>query len=267
MKKINLVIFDWAGTAVDYGCFAPVQVFLEIFKEKNIDVTLEEARGPMGMLKIDHIKAMLSLDRVTALWNEKYNRMWNENDIEELYKNFENKLFKILADYTEPVPHCIETVNILRERGLKIGSTTGYTQEMMDIVTAGAKSQGYSPDYYTTPNAVPAGRPAPYMIYQNMLTLGEEDTDCVIKIGDTISDIKEGRNAKVWTVGILKGSSELGLSLEEVNSLSEKELKEKMEKTAEKMLSAGAHFVIEDISKVPYIIDIINNKLKNGERA
>lgn len=259
MKKINLVIFDWAGTAVDYGCFAPVQVFLEIFKEKNIDVTLEEARGPMGMLKIDHIKAMLSLDRVTALWNE--------NDIEELYKNFENKLFKILADYTEPVPHCIETVNILRERGLKIGSTTGYTQEMMDIVTAGAKSQGYSPDYYTTPNAVPAGRPAPYMIYQNMLTLGEEDTDCVIKIGDTISDIKEGRNAKVWTVGILKGSSELGLSLEEVNSLSEKELKEKMEKTAEKMLSTGAHFVIEDISKVPYIIDIINNKLKNGERA
>ena len=150
---------------------------------------------------------------------------------------------------------------------MKIGSTTGYTQEMMDIVTAGAKSQGYSPDYYTTPNAVPAGRPAPYMIYQNMLTLGEEDTDCVIKIGDTISDIKEGRNAKVWTVGILKGSSELGLSLEEVNSLSEEELKEKMEKTAEKMLSAGAHFVIEDISKVPYIIDIINNKLKNGERA
>ena len=259
MKKINLVIFDWAGTTVDYGCFAPVQVFLEIFKEREIDVTLEEARGPMGMLKIDHIKAMLSLDRVTALWNE--------NDIEELYKNFENKLFKILADYTEPVPHCIETVNILRERGLKIGSTTGYTQEMMDIVTAGAKSQGYSPDYYTTPNAVPAGRPAPYMIYQNMLTLGEEDTDCVIKIGDTISDIKEGRNAKVWTVGILKGSSELGLSLEEVNSLSEKELKEKMEKTAEKMLSAGAHFIIEDISKVPYIIDIINNKLKNGERA
>ena len=75
MKKINLVIFDWAGTAVDYGCFAPVQVFLEIFKEREIDVTLEEARGPMGMLKIDHIKAMLSLDRVTALWNEKYNRM------------------------------------------------------------------------------------------------------------------------------------------------------------------------------------------------
>ena len=105
------------------------------------------------------------------------------------------------------------------------------------------------------------------MIYQNMLILGEEDTDCVVKIGDTISDIKEGRNAKVWTVGILKGSSELGLSLEEVNSLPENELKEKMEKTASKMLSAGAHFVIEDISKVPYIIDIINKKLINGERA
>lgn len=267
MKKINLVIFDWAGTTVDYGCFAPVQVFLEIFKEKEIDVTLEEARGPMGMLKIDHIKAMLSLDRITVLWKNKYNREWNNDDINELYKNFENKLFKILADYTEPVPSCISTINTLRNRGLKIGSTTGYTQEMMDIITAGAESKGYKPDYYTTPNAVPAGRPAPYMIYQNMLILGEEDTDCVVKIGDTISDIKEGRNAKVWTIGILKGSSELGLSLKEVNSLPENELKEKMEKTASKMLSAGAHFVAEDISKIPLIINIINNRLINGERA
>ncbi len=267
MKKVNLIIFDWAGTTVDYGCFAPVQVFLEIFKEKGIEVTLEEARGPMGMLKIDHIKAMLSTDRVSALWKNKYDRDWNENDINELYKNFESKLFKILADYTEPVPNCIDTINILKNQGLKIGSTTGYTQEMMDIVTAGAKEKGYQPDYYTTPSSFPAGRPAPYMIYHNMLTLKEEDTDCVVKIGDTISDIKEGRNAKVWTVGILKGSSELGLSLEEVNSLSAEELKEKIDKTASKMLSAGAHFVIEDISKVPFIIEIINNKLLNGERA
>lgn len=267
MKKINLVIFDWAGTTVDYGCFAPVKVFLEIFREKGIEVTLDEARAPMGLLKIDHIKAMLSGERVSKIWQEKFRREWNMEDVNELYINFEKKLFAILANYTEPVSHCLETVKKLRDMGLKIGSTTGYTQEMMDIVVSGAKEKGYSPDFYVTPSSVPAGRPTPYMIYQNMITLKEGDTDCVIKIGDTISDIKEGRNAKVWTVGLLKGSSELGLTEEEVKKLSQEELEEKIEKVAKRMLEAGAHLVIEDISKVPMAIEIINKKLQNGERA
>lgn len=267
MKKINLVIFDWAGTTVDYGCFAPVKVFLEIFREKGIEVTLDEARAPMGLLKIDHIKAMLSGERVSKVWQEKFGREWNMEDVNELYINFEKKLFAILANYTEPVPHCLETVKKLRDMGLKIGSTTGYTQEMMDIVVSGAKEKGYSPDFYVTPSSVPAGRPAPYMIYKNMITLKEGDTDCVIKVGDTISDIKEGRNAKVWTVGLLKGSSELGLTEEEVKKLSQEELEEKIEKIVKRMLEAGAHLIIEDISKVPMAIEIINKKLQNGERA
>lgn len=267
MKKIKLVIFDWAGTTVDYGCFAPVKVFLEIFKEKGIEVTLDEARAPMGLLKIDHIKAMLSGERVSKLWREKFGRDWNKEDVNELYMNFEKKLFAILEDYTDPVPHCLETVERLKKMGLKIGSTTGYTQEMMEIVVSKAKEKGYSPDFYTTPNLVPAGRPAPYMIYQNMIELQEWDSDCVVKIGDTISDIKEGRNGKVWTVGILKGSNELGLTVEEIKNLSEKELEERVARVAKKMLASGAHLVIEDISKVPEAIEIINEKLKNGERA
>ena len=267
MKKIELAVFDWAGTTVDYGCFAPVKVFLEIFKEKGIDVTLEEARAPMGLLKIDHIKAMLSGKRISDLWKEKYGRKWDMNDVNEMYKNFEEKLFKILAEYTTPVPHCIETVTLLRNSGIKIGSTTGYTKEMMDIVVPGAAAKGYSPDFYITPSSVAAGRPYPYMIFKNMDYLKTGDLDCVLKVGDTISDIKEGRNAKVWTVGVLKGSSELGLTEEEVKNLFEEELKEKMEEVAAKMISAGAHMVIEDISKVPMAVEIINNRLQMGERA
>ena len=267
MKKIEMVVFDWAGTTVDYGCFAPVKVFIEVFKESGINVTLEEARAPMGLLKIDHIKAMLSGERVSKLWNEKFGRPWNSNDVNNLYHSFEKKLFTILADYTTPVPNCVETIKELRDMGLKIGSTTGYTKAMMDIVVPGAKEKGYSPDYYITPNSVPAGRPNPYMIYQNMINLSVADTDCVIKVGDTISDIKEGRNAKVWTVGILKGSSELGLTEEEVKNMDGNELNLKLEQVTKKMLEAGAHIVIEDISKVPMVVEIINKKLEKGERA
>ncbi len=60
-NQIEGVILDWAGTAVDFGCFAPVHVFIDIFQKVGIDVTMEEARAPMGMLKIDHIRAMLSM--------------------------------------------------------------------------------------------------------------------------------------------------------------------------------------------------------------
>ena len=267
MKKIELAIFDWAGTTIDYGCFAPVKVFLEVFSEKGIEVTLDEARAPMGLLKIDHIKAMLSEERVAKLWAEKYGREWTMEDVKDMYSSFEEKLFKILAEYTTPVPYCVDTIKTLRSMGIKIGSTTGYTQEMMNIVVPEAEKKGYTPDFYVTPSSVPAGRPYPYMIFKNMAELKVGDLDCVIKIGDTISDIKEGKNAKVWTVGILKGSSELGFTQDEVEALSEDELKIKLQETASKMLSAGAHLVIEDISKVPMAIEIINNRLLAGERA
>ena len=68
MNKIEGVIFDWAGTTVDFGCFAPVNVFLEIFKNAGVEVTMEEARIPMGMLKRDHIKAMLKMPRISGIW-------------------------------------------------------------------------------------------------------------------------------------------------------------------------------------------------------
>ena len=55
---IKAVIFDWAGTTVDYGCFAPVQAFMETFKAAGVEPTMEETRKPMGMLKIDHIRTM-----------------------------------------------------------------------------------------------------------------------------------------------------------------------------------------------------------------
>ncbi len=72
MNKVEGIILDWAGTAVDFECFAPVNVFVDIFKNAGLDVTMEEARAPMGMLKIDHIRAMLTMPRISSLWEEQY---------------------------------------------------------------------------------------------------------------------------------------------------------------------------------------------------
>lgn len=138
MKKIECVIMDWAGTAVDYGCFAPVAAFLKAFAEKGLTVTMEEARGPMGMTKIDHIRELFKLPSVTEQFKQNYNRNWTEEDVVSIYKEFEKHLFASLEEYTTPIPGVIEVIEKLKRDGIKIGSTTGYTTAMMDIVLPGA---------------------------------------------------------------------------------------------------------------------------------
>lgn len=246
--KYEAVIFDWAGTTVDYGCFAPVQAFLDSFHEYGIDPTMEEVRGPMGMLKIDHIRTMLQGERISGLWKEKYGRDWTEEDVHAVYELSEKKLLENLPNFADPKPYVIETVKELREMGMKIGSTTGYTDDMMAIVAPKAKELGYEPDCWFSPNAVGNhGRPYPYMIFKNMEALGLSDVRKVIKVGDTVSDIKEGKNAGMEAVGILEGSSVLGLSKEKFDALSEEEKKAQYERAEKIYKDAGADYVILDI--------------------
>lgn len=255
MGKIEAVIFDWAGTTVDYGCFAPVQAFVEVFRHFGIEPTTEEVREPMGMLKRDHIKTMLQMERIHDLWVEKYKREADEADIDKMYGMFEEKLMGILDRFTEPKPYVLEAVAELRGMGIKIGSTTGYTDEMMKIVTEGAKEAGYEPDAWFSPNAVgDAGRPYPYMIFKNMEVLGISSTANVIKVGDTVSDIKEGKNAGVLSVGVIEGSSEMALSEEEYRSLSDQEREARIKKVRETFKNAGADYVIRNMGELTSLV-------------
>ncbi|MDM5285871.1 phosphonoacetaldehyde hydrolase [Peribacillus frigoritolerans] len=267
MNKVEGIILDWAGTAVDFGCFAPVNVFVDIFKNAGLDVTMEEARAPMGMLKIDHIRAMLTMPRISSLWEEQYGRPFNEEDVEKLYAEFEPALMMSLADYTDPIPGVIETVEALRDRGLKIGSTTGYTDTMMEVVTANALRKGYGPDFHVTPDATHSvGRPYPYMIYRNMEKLKLAASWKVVKVGDTISDMQEGVNAGVWSVGVIVGSSEMGLSLDEYSSLPERDKQELISKTADTFMKNGADYTIKTMEELPELIDTINLLIADGKR-
>lgn len=255
MNNIKCVIFDWAGTTVDFGCFAPVNVFIQIFKDAGIDVTNEEARLPMGMLKIDHIREMLKMERIRNEWKFKYKRDFTEEDVNNLYKEFEPALLKSLKDYTDIKPNVLETINTLRERGIKIGSTTGYTDKMMEIVVKEAEKKGYSPDFYITPDSTNSlGRPYPYMIFRNMEELKILSPKEIIKVGDTNSDILEGKNAGVTTVGITVGSSNMGLSKEEYDSLSDSKKREARERVREGFLNIGADHVIDDIREICNLI-------------
>lgn len=267
MNKIEGIILDWAGTAVDFGCFAPVNVFIDIFKNAGIEVTMEEARAPMGMLKIDHIRTMLSMPRVSALWEEKYNRPFTEQDVKDLYAVFEPALMASLSEYTDPIPGVIETIDVLRAEGIKIGSTTGYTSTMMEVVVSNARKKGYGPDLIVTPDDTHSyGRPYPYMISRNVEQLKLSAFWRVVKVGDTVSDVKEGVNAGVWTVGVVIGSSEMGYSQHDYNQLPEADKEAAILKTKMTFMQHGADFTINTMSELPMLIEEINVMLVQGKR-
>jgi phosphonoacetaldehyde hydrolase len=254
-NKIKGVIFDWAGTTVDYGCFAPVVTFMEVFKNAGIVLTLDEVKGPMGIHKKEHIKLLLQLDRVKNLWQEKYKRFPNQEDIDSLYASFEPMLISILKDFATPLPHVLETVNELKTMGIKIGSTTGYIRKMMDTLVPFAEKNGYVPDNIVTSDEVIRGRPHPFMCYKNAMDLDIYPLSSIIKVGDTIADIKEGINASMISIGVVLGSSLMGLTQKQADSLTEKELYDKIEEVEFKFLNAGANYVIKDMS---YLIPLIN---------
>ena len=85
--EIKLVVFDWAGTTIDFGCQAPTGAFVSSFATKGVDVSLIEARGPMGLHKKDHIRAMLRNEAIGARWRSAVGRDWTETDVEELYRD------------------------------------------------------------------------------------------------------------------------------------------------------------------------------------
>ncbi|MGX4686526.1 phosphonoacetaldehyde hydrolase [Vagococcus sp. JNUCC 83] len=258
MITIEGIIFDWAGTTVDYGCFAPVQAFKETFSSFDIDVTMDEIREPMGTLKWDHIQTMLSMPRINQQFQDKNGRNFTDQDVDAFHDEFVKKLDISLVSHTKLKPDTLECMNHLKSQGIKIGSTTGFTSEMMTVVSKEATGQGYTPDEVVTPDQVGGyGRPYPYMIFENMKRLELEETRKVIKIGDTISDIQEGVNAGVITIGVLEGSSMLGLSIEEYNQLSENDKNEKFAVISEKYKEAGAQYIVKNLLELIELISYL----------
>lgn len=253
--KIRTVILDWAGTTIDFGSNAPVAAFMQAFHKFGISPDIRETREPMGMQKKAHIRKMLSGERLSALWMEQHGRPYTEEDIDSIYAEFEPALFSVLRDFTDPLPGVLETVREIRDMGILIGSTTGYTASMMNTVMPAARDKGYSPDCLVTPDEVGGtGRPFPYMLWKNCEKLGVRSITEVVKVGDTAADMAEGKNAGCTSVGIIKGSNMLGLNEAEYQALTKEDSEIRYEKARQAYFDAGADYVIGDITGLPALL-------------
>lgn len=260
-NKIEAVIFDWAGTMVDYGCMAAIETYREIFEKYGINLTTEEIRKGMGQDKVDHIRQIIETDRIAKLWLDKTGMEPNEGDVRALARDFHKTIIKKFEFHSEPKEHVKNAISILREQGIKIGSTTSYTREMMDVLVPIAKKHKLEVDLVVNSEDVngQGGRPSPFMIFKNMEKLGVNSVKSVVKIGDTVNDIMEGVNAGVYSIGVVEGSSEMGLSYDEFMNLSEEEKEYKRNIVKERYKKAGAYYVINTIKSLPYVINAIQN--------
>lgn len=247
---IKTIIFDWAGTTVDFGCMTPVFAFKHAFLEKGIELTMEAIRRPMGMSKRDHTATLLALKESQDQWQAKYGCLPDEKEIDAIYARFETLLFEDLAQNSNLKPDTLTVIQALKAAGYNIGTTTGYTKEMMAVVAKVAEAAGYKPDYIATAEQTNAlGRPYPYMIYQNMQYFQAKSVAEVVKVGDTIADIEEGKNAGVYTVAVIVGSSEMGLSLEEYEALGQGEQEALIERIERTFYEAGADLCVRDLTE------------------
>jgi phosphonoacetaldehyde hydrolase len=262
LKNIKAVIFDWAGTIIDYGCMAPTQVFIEVFRGKDIILSMEEARTPMGLAKKDHVRELFKLDTVQKQWLAEYGRIPSELDVEDIYSRLEPALASIVKNFCEPIPGAIKLIKSLQNQGIKVGTTTGYVEEMMNNIIPLATAAGILPDAIVSSSEVSAGRPAPWMIYMNCEIMDVYPLSQMVKIGDTIADIQEGKNAGMWTIGLTKSGNELGLSLTEANAADPIWLAEKIAYAGRKLLNAGADFVAEGVWDCWSVLEEIDRQIE-----
>ena len=262
---IEAVLLDWAGTTMDFGCMAPAVVFVEVFKRKQVPISVEEARAPMGAHKRVHIQRITELESVRRRWQEKHGRPPGDADIDAMFAEFVPLQLECLSSYSALIPGTLEAVAKLRSRGIKIGSTTGYLTDMMKINQADAKRQGYEPDATVCASDVPAGRPLPYMCLQNVIKLGVSTVHACVKIDDTIPGVEEGLNAGMWTIGLAISGNEVGMMLDEWRALSAAAQKAKRERAYARMRQCGAHYTVDSIADIMPCIDDIQARIRRGE--
>lgn len=263
--KTQAVILDWAGTVVDFGSFAPTQIFVEAFAEFDVQVSIEEARGPMGMGKWDHIRTLCDLPDISARYAKAFGRAPTDADVTAIYNRFMPLQIEKIASHSALIPGALETIDQLRAQGLKIGSCSGYPAVVMAKVVELARLNGYVADHVVATDEVPNGRPHPAQALANVIVLGISDVASCVKVDDTVPGILEGRSAGMWTVALVCSGNALGLTYAQYQAMDAQELAKQRTRIHALFEGSRPHYLIDTITDLPPVIADIDRRLAAGE--
>lgn len=264
-SKLSAVIFDWAGVTVDFGSRAPVLAMLAAFEEHGVPVTEQEVRAFMGKAKREHLAAILALPRVCEAWQAQHGKPSDEADLDRIYDGFLHLQEDCITSHTDLIEGCVEVVAECRAAGMRVGSSTGYTPNLLRPVAERVAALGYRPDATVCAGDVSPGRPEPWLCFENARLLGVFPMSSVVKVDDTPAGVTAGRNAGAWAVGIVVSGNEVGLSREQWLALSDDEQSQRRAAASERLLAAGAHLLIDTIADLPSVLTELNARLSRGE--
>ncbi len=254
--QYDLVIFDWAGTMVDFGCKAPIQALTDAFARRGVTLDEATARADMGKAKADHVRALLAVSKVAEDWRAATGHAPDETDVTALMTDLGPLMRDSAGQAAELIPGAADVVAALRAEGLKIASSTGYSREMMAPVIARAKAQGYAPDHLVCADETLQGRPSPLMIYKACAELGVWPLSRVVKVDDAEAGIAEGRSAGCFTVGVAASGNAVGLSLAQLEALEPSDREQRIAAASKRLKDAGADVVIETVRDLPAAIGL-----------
>ncbi len=266
MKRVQAVIFDWAGTTVDHGSMAPVKAVTELFARRGIHLNASDVRRDMGLYKKDHIRRILALPDVRLAWEQETRRLPSEQDVDALFAEFGPLQMEVLAAYSQLIAGTAGMAGRLRGHGIKLGSTTGYPRQMLDVVLAHAAEQGYRPDTALCPDDTGGGRPRPWMCLRLACEFRIDATSAAVKVGDTAADIAEGLNAGMWAVGVTDTGNEAARTAEDWGALPVEVRRRISAQAAANLKAAGAHYTIESVSQLEPVLEAIEGRLAAGDR-
>jgi len=269
--RIRYVILDCSGTTMDRYVDAPALVFVKVFAERGVALTMAEARVPMGLRKDLHIQRLLELDSVRTKWRATFGREPTADDAAALFQRFVPLQLELLGTgaYSELLPGAAEVTRRLQASGIKLGVTTGFTRAMLDVLLAGAAPRGFTPDVSVAGDEVESARPKPFMVLKNLERLGVLDVAgamrLTVKVDDTVSGAAEGMPL-CWSVAVSRWGNYVADSWEAVRHMSEGELAERERAAKDKLVGeSGAHYVIDDLRDLPAVVADIERRLAAGE--
>lgn len=262
---IKAVIFDWAGTMVDFGSMAPVHAMIDAFMAHGVAITADEARHGMGRAKIDHVRGILNLPRVTAAWQAAHGAPPAEPDGLSIYQALEPLIEAAATRCADLIPGAAAVAAELTAQGIRIGSGTGYTRQMMAGILPRAAAQGYAPEVVVCAGETPSGRPSPLMSWKALVALDAYPARACVKVDDATVGIEEGREAGCWTIGIAASGNGVGLSLAQFEALARNERLARVAAAAQELLDAGADYVIDSVADIRPALDKIAGRILAGE--
>jgi phosphonoacetaldehyde hydrolase len=265
--QIRAVVFDWAGTIIDFGSLAPMGAFVKLFANHGVTISIAQARVPMGLPKLAHIEALGAMPEIAQQWQAAKGQAFSKDDAQALLVEFEPMSAQAAIEHGNFIPGFMDVYEWLKYRHIGVATTTGYTRKIMTPLIASAKAAGFEPVRVICCDDVQHSRPSPMGMQACMQSLGLQGQETVVvKVDDTAPGIQEGLNAGCWTVGVAASGNALGWSWAEWVKASEAERERALVPAYQQLQDAGAHEVVQSVADLRSALVNIETRIQRGER-